>query len=180
MVPFFLSVAFVVGIVVASFLWRREVVTIKDDDAVVTPEGGKFPFERVETVLNEFEQAVLRALEREVGRDFFIFAKVQLGALVQPRRRAERKEFYLKLARNRVVDFVLCDRESLKPALAVQLVDNPDSDTHDISEDMLRSASITFLKLPAKKILAPSDLHYRLREAMQNRRRGNEAEVTQV
>jgi hypothetical protein len=162
--PFFISIAFVIGIIVASFLWKREVGG--PSEKLDTSKLGSFPFERTESVLNEFELGLYRMLNRELHRDFYVLAKVRLGELVKLKRKSSRAAFYHRLVAGRHVDFLLCDRDNVKPILAIQVVEKKSGDEHDITEDVLASAKIPFMFLSAKKTLAPSELTYLISEAI--------------
>jgi len=162
--PFFISIAFVIGIIVASYLWKREVGG--PSEQIDASKIGSFPFESTESVLNEFEHGMYRMLDRELRKDFYVLTKVRLGALVKLKRKSSREAFYNRLISGRHVDFLLCDRESVKPILAIQVVDKKSTDEHDITEDVLKSAKIPFMFLSAKKAIAPSELTFMIGEAI--------------
>lgn len=167
MIPFIISLAFVVGIVVASFLWRRE-VGLPGDDAK-RPEDGKFPFVSREQVLDEKQAAMYRMLDRELGREFEVLAKVRVADIVDMKKRTERKEFYAKLIRPRSVDFLLCERQTLRPVLAMQLILEKDRDEHELTADIFKAAGIPYVPMPAKKAIAPSELAYMIRSTLKHK-----------
>jgi hypothetical protein len=176
--PFFISVAFVIGIVVASWLWKREVGGPSEE--VDASKLRAFPFERTQSVLNEFEHGMYRMLERELRKDFYVFTKVRLGDLVQLKRKSSREAFYNRLVSGRHVDFLLCDRDTVKPILVIQLVEKKNADEHDITEDVLNSAHIPYMFLSPKKAIAPSELTYLIRETIKKQRQQQQDARTEL
>lgn len=166
---FFYAVSFVCGIVVASLLWRHEVGPPPKKDERF--DGVSFPFDKRECLFDENEQVVYRTLQRELAKTFQVFPKVQLGETVKLNRKTSREQFYNRLLGGRHIDFLLCDRDSYKPMLAIQLVSDANDDEHDVTYDVLKSAEIAYLRLPQKKAIAPSELAYMIAEKLKSRKK---------
>lgn len=166
MIPFIISLAFVIGIGVASVLWRHEVGM--PGEKTERPKDGKLPFISRDEIMDEKHAALFRMLDRELGREFEVLAKVRVADIVDLQKRADRKEFYMKLIRPRSVDFLLCERQTLKPVLAMQLVMEKDRDEHELTADIFRAAGIPYVPMPAKKMMAPSELAYMIRSTLKH------------
>lgn len=168
-IPLIIAVAFVIGIVVASVLWRRE-VSRSSDKQDIEAAGGKYPFERVDGILDESERPVMHTLVREIGEDLQVFPKVALSRIAQPSPKAERRDFYMRLVSTRYVDLLVCSARDLRPLVAIQLIGNH-SDDHEITAAILESAGIRFIHLPLKKAQSPGELSYMIRNALRHHRR---------
>ena len=170
------SVAFVVGIVVASLLWRRD---IKKQTALpAKSEHRKFPFKKVDSALSGFELSVYRTLQHEVGAEYVVFPKVKLQQIVALSRKSKREIFYSNLLTTRHVDFLLCDKDKIAPFLAIQvLTTGVETDDDELTAHVVRSADLPCLQLPEKKSFAPQELLTLLRDAIKDRRKTTMANV---
>jgi hypothetical protein len=177
MLPLGLAVAFVVGIIVASVLWKK----YQDKELVDQPiPDGNYPFERQRTLMTEIEHGFFRVLQRELGNDTYVFPKVRLGDLLAVSRKTERRQFYQNLIRSKVVDFVLCDLQNVMPVLVIQLGDvggDKDEAHSELVDEFIKSAGLPLLRLPLSQSVGPSELKMMVRRAIKYRGVENAAAV---
>ena len=156
-----ISLAFVIGIVVASILWRRS-----NSDAGQSRQIGSFPVVRIPTLLNEYEHSLYKYLQQAVGQNAYLLPKVSVIAIVGVDKKVERQEFYRRLLGSKVVDYLLCDEQKSTPVLAILISTSKNQDDLQMNTDILKSAGIPVLALPYKQSFAPSELDALIRKAM--------------
>ncbi len=168
--PLLISVAFVVGIVVASFLWKRD---IRKQTAIPTKgEHRKFPFKKVDSVLAGFQMDLYRMLVREAGERYVVFPSVKLQYIVALSRKSKREVFYGNLLQSRVVDFLICDRDTTSPFLAIQILEGDEqNDAEELTAHVIKSADLPCLQLQAAKSMTPGELGQKMRETIKDRRK---------
>jgi hypothetical protein len=83
----------------------------------------KLPYLLRDDLLSPAEASFYRVLKTAVGDQFFIFPKVGLQELFFVPRQYEHDWTYRNKIDRKHVDFVLCDRTSLKPCVAIELDD---------------------------------------------------------
>ena len=175
----YVSVAFVVGIIVASILWKREVS--KKIELPKKTDRRKFPLKKVDGVLSDFERGIYRTLQHEVGANFFLFPKVPLAQIVTLSRKSKREEFYHNLLKTRHVDMLVCDRAKFAPFMAIQIIANAEqNDDEELTAHLVKSAEIPCVQLPLKKSFDPADLMTRVRSAIKERQKSAPLEFEEV
>lgn len=153
------SISFVLGIVVASFLWKREVKR----GGTSAPDAGKVIVDKNESILSDPDKALFQMVVYVVGKESMVLPKVSLAAVVSTPKTAERRELHQRSLRSRVLDIVLCDHDKIAPALIIQRGDPEDEDGETFDDDefiaeALKSARIPVLWLNRKKSYMPNDL----------------------
>ena len=81
----------------------------------------RLPYRLRESFMSTPELALLRALQEMIGRHYVICPKVSLNDIFYIVRPNENVHFFNKIFRKHV-DFLLCDPNTLKPAIGVELV----------------------------------------------------------
>src|SRR5918995_153138 len=81
----------------------------------------RLPYRLRENFLSTPELALLRALQQMAGQHYMICPKVALNDIFYIVRPNENVHFFNKIFRKHV-DFLLCEPETLKPAIAIELV----------------------------------------------------------
>jgi hypothetical protein len=92
----------------------RNLFSVKDQDE-------RLPYRLREQFLSTPELALLRVLQRMVGRHYLICPKVALNDIFYIVRPNENVHFFNKFFRKHV-DFLLCDPVTLKPAFGIEMV----------------------------------------------------------
>ena len=178
---FIIAMAFVVGIIIASVLWSRDVKNKERRSAFnKTPElGAKPPFRRISGVLTEQEASIYKMLKYVIADDGHVFAKIPLSSLVSMQPRENRREFYMNIVRSRHVDFVICHSQSMAPVLVVQAVDTGvkvSPEEQQLMQSVLDAAGLPVLQLSVRQELGPVEMKQKLRQAM-NQMPGDTAEA---
>jgi very-short-patch-repair endonuclease len=106
--------------------------------------------------MTAFERECFNALTSTIGNQYYIFAQIHLDALLEHKIRGQSWIGARARISQKSVDFVLCDKNSLKTILAIEL----DDSTHDIFErqqrdreveTILMDADIPLLRIPHEK-----------------------------
>lgn len=168
--PLVISVAFVVGILVASFLWKRDIR--KQTSIPAKAEHRKFPFKKADSVLSGFQMDLYRMLVREAGDTYVVFPGVKLQYIVALSRKSKREVFYGNLLQSRAVDFLVCGRNTTSPFLAIQILEgDQQNDAEELTAHVIKSADLPCLQLQATKNLTPGELGQQMRETLKDRRK---------
>lgn len=172
--PLAVSVSFVVGLALASVLWKQDMRKHNRPGLPGADEGTHFPYQKGEAMLTENELALFKALVWVAGEESYLFAKVRLLDLVSIPKHVERPDFYRNLARTRRVDFVLCDRVKARPACVIQLADvsrrkKEEDDGDDVVDRALNAAGIPVLRVTPSPSYAANELKAQIRNTMNRR-----------
>jgi hypothetical protein len=129
--------------------------------ALVTSKPGAkktpldFPYQREEAVLSKAERFFYFALYKAVHERMHIFPKVRLIDIVKVRPGVDKPQHYRNRIIQQHVDFVLCERDTFKPLLVIELDDashrDPQRQDRDARKDrVLEAAGLPILRYPAK------------------------------
>jgi len=122
--------------------------------------------------LSEAERSFFGVLA-QASEEFHVFAKVRLADVVEPSRNGSRSDW--RRAFNSIcakpVDFVLCQKTSLKVVAVVELDDKsherPDRRLRDaLVDSALKDAGIPVLRILAARSYSPALLRAKIREAI--------------
>ena len=112
------------GRIVTSAIMRGD-IDMPDRKPVTLQESARAraqsPYRLREHFLSTPERALLRALQKMVGERYLICPKVALNDIFYIVRPNENVHFFNKFFRKHV-DFLLCDPETLKPGIGIELV----------------------------------------------------------
>lgn len=177
------SISFVLGIVVASLLWKREVK--RGGANAGAADAGKVSVEKNESIVSESDKALFQMVVYVVGKESMVLPKVSLAAVVSTPKTAERRELHQRSLRSRVLDIVLCDHDKIAPALVIQRGDPEDEDGETFDDDefiatALKSAHIPVLWLNRKKNYMPNDLKELMKTAINRHYTSSKATVVEV
>jgi|GEM_PF-2171108 len=162
MLPFAMSVSFVLGIVFASILWKREINIGRRPQR---PTDGSYPFQKAESLLTDVERNILNTLRREVGDDKMVLPKVRFGDALKLPKRTERSEFLMNLVRNKGIDFLICTSD-YGPIAVIQSGQNRNELDNDLIEEVSRAAGIPYMQLPNRRDFGPGEIHELVRESI--------------
>lgn len=112
-----------------------------------------FPFERKATVFTAAEKNFQGLLEQAVGAKFRIINRVKLGDLMTIRQGVSEKSCQAALnnANNKYVDFVLCYRDTMQLAGAIDLVDTQGKG-YKVKKDWFVSGALEAAAIPHLRI----------------------------
>ncbi|MCC6580617.1 MAG: DUF2726 domain-containing protein [Phycisphaeraceae bacterium] len=171
-----MSVSFVLGIVIASVLWKGEFTRLNKPKRT---KGERYPFRRGERLMSEQEQAMYQTIQREMGNGNLLFPKVRLTEVVDLPKSVDRRDFLMNLVGSKSLDFVICDEQKLTPIIGIQLPKRNDADV-DLIAEVMDSAGMPFLVLPNKRAFEPGELNELIRETVRRRRRAAPAATEPV
>ncbi len=161
-----LSVSFVAGMLVASLLWRREVSGV---GTVKRQQGEQYPFVKTERLLNEQEVLLLHQLQTEIGQKKRVLMKVRLSSVALLPKRVERREFLMRLASTKQVDFLVVNDADFKPIVGIQMASRTNEDDLEIVSDIMDAIGLPLVTLPNKRQFEHGELNALIRETIQNR-----------
>jgi len=115
------------------------------------------PFRRNKFFLTTAEQSFFGCLKEAISGRWELFAKVRLLDLLWLPRETQDKQRWRNTVQSKHVDFLLCDRKTLMPLLAVELDDSshrrPDrQERDDFVNKVLESAGIPVLRATARSL----------------------------
>jgi hypothetical protein len=113
------------------------------------------PYRRKDYLLTKAERSFFGALSQAVGDEYLIFPQIGLGQLLAVRSGTESPMTHLNRISAKRVDFLLCDRDAIRPLLAIELDDSsharPDRRSRDaFVEAALAAAGLPLLRIPAR------------------------------
>jgi hypothetical protein len=121
----------------------------------------RLPYRLRESFMSTPELALLRALQDMIGRHYVICPKVSLNDIFYIVRPNENVHFFNKIFRKHV-DFLLCDPNTLKPAIGVELVKpvsrNETRDADQFMNDLFLSAGLPLVHVLSSERYVQSDL----------------------
>ncbi|MGI9012714.1 MAG: DUF2726 domain-containing protein [Phycisphaerales bacterium] len=97
-----------------------------------------FPYQKKDWLFSKAERSFFGVLQHVVADRSIIFAKVRLADLVFITKGAANRQSHQNRINMKHVDFVLCDPDSVKPLLVIEL----DDSTHDQSKRQARDAFV--------------------------------------
>jgi hypothetical protein len=155
----FIIIAIVVA-VLASYLLRT-----------YSPSGARLPYRKRVPFLSAAERSFFRVLKGVAAVRYEVFAKVGIGELLYVPGREEDRQSYRNKIQQKRVDFVLCDPQTLQPAVVVELDDSshrrPDRRDRDAFVDQaMNCAGLPILHVPARTSYSPAELATELERVM--------------
>jgi hypothetical protein len=141
------------------------------DPRVVQANGQneRLPYRLRESFLSTPELALLRVLQDMAGRHYVICPKVALNDLFYIVRPNENVHFFNKFFRKHV-DFLLCEPNTLKPAIGIELVKPvARTETREVDQfmqDLFLSAGLPLVHIRSSEHYSESDLEELLQLAI--------------
>ena len=107
-----------------------------------------------ESLFTYRERVFFKALLEDVGDQYQVFAKVRLGDILWLFNEPENRKFHNNQLQCKHFDFVVCDKDSYKPLLAIELDDSSHDkyDHHARDEFKERVCKETRLKLLREQV----------------------------
>lgn len=132
-------------------------------------QNERLPYRLKESFLSTPELALLRVLQNMAGRHYVICPKVALNDLFYIVRPNENVHFFNKFFRKHV-DFLLCEPNTLKPAIGIELV-KPVTKTEtreadQFMQDLFLSAGLPLVHIRSSEHYSESDLEELLQLAI--------------
>ncbi len=116
-----------------------------------------FPYRKVKALFTPAERSFLGVLQQAVGNNAAIFGKVRVADVVEPKSglsRSARQKAFNKISAKHF-DFLLCDKEGLSVACAIELDDGSHNSKRRQERDeflkgVCEAAGVPLVQLPAK------------------------------
>lgn len=123
---------------------------------LLRPRAPGVPYRRSESLLTPAERSFYEVLRGVVGDDVHLFAKVRLADLVWLPHALDNRQAHLNRITSKHIDFVLCERHSVAPVLAVELDDSShqarDRRQRDVFvNEVLHAAGLPLLRVPVQR-----------------------------
>lgn len=119
------------------------------------PAKETLPYERVQYLLTKAERSFFGVLESSLSESYLIFAKVRLADLIKVHSKTESRQTFFNRIQSKHIDFVICDREYIRPLVAVELDDSSHKKTNrqdrdEFVDDALNAAGLPLVRFQAK------------------------------
>jgi hypothetical protein len=130
---------------------------------LLRPLAPTLPYRRIDSLLTPAERAFYEVLQGVVGDDLHLFVKVRLADLVALPRTVDNRQAHLSRIASKHIDFVLCERRTVAPVLAVELDDSshqagPRRQRDALVNDVLQAAGLPLLRVPVKRSYVPDEV----------------------
>lgn len=124
----------------------------------LSDSGVTFPFRRKQQLFTQVEHTFLQLIEQAVGNEFRIVCRVRLSDLLTVRQQAKKKQATLAITRaaGKQLDFVLCDRENMRPILAIDLVHKQGKEGYKTQPDFFVTGALDAAGVPHARIKVKS------------------------
>lgn len=152
--PFLVLIVMVVALIILLRIWTRP---------------RKLPYFARERLVTKTELRFFRSLRKAVQSEWEIFAMVRIADLLRVEKNAKNKRAWINKILAKHIDFVICDRNSLKPLLCIELDDSsherPDRVERDkFVNEAFESAELPLIRVPVSDEYSPSELRSVIRE----------------
>ncbi len=119
------------------------------------PAATALPYKRKDFLLTKAERSLYGVLNQAVNGRYLIFAKVRLADLVWLPKGTESRQSHFNRIQSKHIDFVICDRDSIRPLVAVELDDASHERDDRVSRDgfvdsALKAAGLPFIRVRAR------------------------------
>jgi hypothetical protein len=111
------------------------------------------PYRRKDYLLSQAERSLFSVLNEAV-KDHHIFAKVRLADLVWMPKGTASWQSHFNRVQSKHIDFVICDRKSIRPLLCIELDDASHSRSDRQTRDQFMDAALLAAGLPLIRIRA--------------------------
>jgi very-short-patch-repair endonuclease len=116
-------------------------------------------------LLTAAERSLFGVLHEAFGAKYFIFAKVRLADLVWLPKGTESRQSHQNRVQSKHLDFVICDRATVRPLVAIELDDSSHSRADRVERDVFLNEVLAAAGLPFVRIRAAAS--YNVRELAQ-------------
>jgi very-short-patch-repair endonuclease len=133
--------------------------------------GTELPYRCKNYLLTQAERAFYDVLRPTVGTHFHLFAMVRLADLIYIEKGTANRQSHFNRIQSKHIDFVLCDNESIKPVLAIELDDSshqrPDRQKRDaFVDEVLLQAGLPLLRVQVRRQYDPNQLRQAIKNAL--------------
>jgi len=124
-----------------------------------------FPYQKSDALFTPAERSFLGVLQQAVGNNAAIFGKVRVADVVEPKEglgRSMRQKAFNKISAKHF-DFLLCDKEDLSVACAIELNDSSHyskrrQERDEFLKGVCGAAGVPLIQIPAKSAYVISEV----------------------
>jgi len=127
----------ILGLVVVAIILLKLVVSNASTKRKVFKDN-VYSYTAKSLMMTRIESEFFTKLDQAVSERYFVFPQVHLSALLDHRVKGQDWKFAFRHINGKSVDFVLCDKETLRPTYAIEL----DDLTHEQSDRRKRDAEV--------------------------------------
>ncbi|SFD11210.1 DUF2726 domain-containing protein [Pseudoalteromonas denitrificans] len=131
----------------------------------LTDSGNPYPFTKKNNIYTQVEKGFLTLLERAIGNDYKVVSRVMLIDIIDFKSgiTSKSKRIALTKAKNKQLDYVLLDKETMNIVAAIDLVNNNNKQGHKAQKDWfvngaLESAGIPHIRMKVKAGYKPLEV----------------------
>ncbi|MBI1368691.1 MAG: DUF2726 domain-containing protein [Planctomycetes bacterium] len=136
--------------------------------------SGRLPYRRREALLTAAELDFLAALHEamaHVGRGYIIAMQTTAAAVVQVTASPKERQAWQNRVNSKRLDFVLCDADTTRPRLVIELDDRshkrPERRQRDaLIDQIMQSAGLPILHVPNRRSYDARDLAAQIRQKL--------------
>jgi very-short-patch-repair endonuclease len=137
---------------------------------LATPESPQY--RKSKSLFTDYERVFYGVLLEAVKTDYQVFAKVRMADFVWLANEPADRKFHNSQILCKHVDFLLCDKESLRPLLVIELDDNSHRKYDRRESDEFKNKTFAAIGLPIKRITVQAhystpELHEQIRSVLQ-------------
>lgn len=112
-------------------------------------KNSKWPYLKKDSLLTEAEKKFYFVLSEIIGNDYLIFSKVRMADLLYLPKMSNRDFYhYQNKIQSKHIDFLICNKEDIKPLLAIELDDSSHLKVNRILRDELVDKIFESASLP--------------------------------
>lgn len=127
--------------------------------AIKLNDGGlAFPFKKRPTLFTKVECSFLELLEEAVGDEYRVMCRIRLTDIISLRQNTDKKTARTAMGRasGRHLDFVLCNKLSMDPVVAIDLVHQKGTEGYKSQRDWFVSGALDAARIPHLRIKVKS------------------------
>lgn len=129
------------------------------------------PYRRKDFLLTRAERLFFSVLHEAVGKHYWLFAKIRVADLVWMPKGTGSRQSYFNRIQGKHIDFLLCDRDAVRPILAIELDDSSHQGKNRRSRDQfvdeaLRTAGLPLLRVACRASYDLNDIRAQIRSAL--------------
>ena len=136
-----------IGIIVFALLFFSVLIKSKNVERKIHKKN-KYTYTAKSLLMSRTEADFFLKLESAVSERYYVFPQVHLSAILDHRVKGQDWSYAFKHINSKSVDYVLCDKNSLEPAYAIELDDYTHNRKDRIERDVEVERMFKQAKLP--------------------------------
>lgn len=157
------TVTFIIVAVIILVVAKRYLDSHQSEIKIENEQPTIYRYKAKSSIMTPSEGEFFKMLTEAVGDRYYVFPQVRLSALLDEHIVGQSYEGARKHVNQKSIDYVLCDKETLKPAYAVELDDVSHEREDRISRDkevarILQEARIALVRFEDYRQLTSDDI----------------------